>query len=284
MKFSLVSDLHLEFSQYLPENEKGADVLILSGDIMIANALKRYPNPREPEILDTLPKNNTSEDEYLSYRFREFLKHVTSEFKTVIGVAGNHEFYGGDWSEVPKVLKEVYSEYGAIFLHDEVFHLSDEIAVFGSTLWTDLNNGDPLTMHCIRDMMNDYRVIRDDTRGYTKLKPSTTGVAHKKTLQLLRHFLSEHRNKKFVVVSHHAPSSMSIAQEYQNDTLMNGGYHSKLEEFILDNENIAVWTHGHMHNSFEYEIGNTLVLCNPRGYAWRGGCENSLFSETSFDL
>ena len=47
---------------------------------------------------------------------------------------------------------------------------------------------------------------------------------------------------------------------------MNGGYHSNLEEFIMDRPNIKLWTHGHTHEDFDYMVGDTRVVCNPRGY------------------
>jgi hypothetical protein len=47
---------------------------------------------------------------------------------------------------------------------------------------------------------------------------------------------------------------------------MNGGYASNLSEFILDHPRIKAWTHGHMHQQFDYMVGDTRVVCNPRGY------------------
>ena len=47
---------------------------------------------------------------------------------------------------------------------------------------------------------------------------------------------------------------------------MNGGYHSDLSEFILDRPGIKLWTHGHTHELFDYMIGSTRIVCNPRGY------------------
>jgi hypothetical protein len=47
---------------------------------------------------------------------------------------------------------------------------------------------------------------------------------------------------------------------------MNGGYHSDLSELILSNPQIKLWTHGHTHELFDYMIGSTRVVCNPRGY------------------
>jgi hypothetical protein len=47
---------------------------------------------------------------------------------------------------------------------------------------------------------------------------------------------------------------------------MNGGYSSDLSQFILDNPQIKLWTHGHTHETFDYVIGETRIFCNPRGY------------------
>jgi hypothetical protein len=71
---------------------------------------------------------------------------------------------------------------------------------------------------------------------------------------------------KFVVCTHHAPSKGSEHPRYQHDTLMNGAYNSVLDEYILDHPQIKLWTHGHTHEDFDYMIGTTRVVCNPRGY------------------
>jgi hypothetical protein len=48
--------------------------------------------------------------------------------------------------------------------------------------------------------------------------------------------------------------------------MMNGCYYSDLVEFIMDRPEIVLWTHGHTHEDFDYMIGTTRVICNPRGY------------------
>ena len=67
-----------------------------------------------------------------------------------------------------------------------------------------------------------------------------------------------------IVVTHHAPSAMSIAPRFKNfpDTDF---FHSRLENLILD-VNPKLWVHGHVHDSFDYELGDTRVVCNPLGY------------------
>jgi hypothetical protein len=39
-----------------------------------------------------------------------------------------------------------------------------------------------------------------------------------------------------------------------------------MDGFILDHPEICLWTHGHTHEDFDYHIGSTRVVCNPRGY------------------
>jgi hypothetical protein len=71
---------------------------------------------------------------------------------------------------------------------------------------------------------------------------------------------------KYVVIGHHAPSKLSTKPKYQKDVMVNGAYSSELSEFILDHPQIKVWTHGHTHHTFDYMVGSTRIVCNPRGY------------------
>jgi hypothetical protein len=73
-------------------------------------------------------------------------------------------------------------------------------------------------------------------------------------------------DKKYVVVGHHSPSRASTHEMYASDTIMNGGFSSDLDEFIMDHPQIKLWTHGHTHHEFDYVIGETRIVCNPRGY------------------
>jgi Icc-related predicted phosphoesterase len=94
-------------------------------------------------------------------------------------------------------------------------------------------------------------------------------------LQYISTIVEGKHDQKFVVVGHHAPSKTSTKPRYQNDTLMNGGYSSDLSEFILDRPQIKLWTHGHTHDKFDYMIGDTRIVCNPRGYINYEECANN---------
>lgn len=264
MKIKVVSDLHLEFSDINIKNEEGCDVLILSGDIMIAHDLYNHPEPMTPyppEIIKTLGRRQAA-----SQRFRDFLKRVSFQFPHVVYVAGNHEFYHGRWFDSIEHLRAECSKFPNIhFLERETVTIGD-ITFIGGTLWTDMNKMDPLTLHAVRDMMNDFSLIRNDKAGFIPVKPADTVERFRKTVDYIRLVVEGKHDQKFVVVGHHSPSLLSCHEYYKHDKLMNGAYHSDLSDFILDRPQIKLWTHGHTHHPFDYMIGETRIVCNPRGY------------------
>ena len=263
MKIKIVSDLHLEFTDIVIPNDEGADVLVLSGDIMIAEELYDIPAP-DPYAPGGM-KDYMSKIQRVG-RFREFLKRCSEAFPHVVYVAGNHEFYHGKWMRTLDVMHEECNKFSNVYFLECESKKINDVTFIGGTFWTDMNKGDPLTLHAVRDMMNDFRIIRKEFEGYTSLKPVDTVVRHKRMLKYIDETVSADPEGKFVVCGHHAPSKQSTHEQYKNDTLMNGAYSSDCSEFILDHPQIKLWTHGHTHHPFDYVIGDTRIVCNPRGY------------------
>lgn len=265
MKIAICSDLHLEFGDINLKNEENADVLVLSGDIMIAQDLHDHPhmdyNPYTSGALADLGRRQAT-----ALRFRDFLKRCSFQFPHVVYVAGNHEFYHGKFVGSLQDLRNECAKFPNVYFMENDMRTIDDVTFVGCTLWTDMNKGDPLTLHAVSDMMNDYRIIRHDELGYTKLRPAHTAARHRRSVEYIRSVMEGMFDEKFVVVGHMAPSKMSVHPRYQNDTLMNGAYASDLSEFILDHPQIKLWTHGHTHHKFDYMIGSTRIVCNPRGY------------------
>jgi len=271
MKIKVVSDLHLEFSDINIKNDEGCDVLILSGDILTAEDLYGAPIAPDPYMPGGMKDFNNKIAR--RQRFRDFLSRVSFQFPHVIYVAGNHEFYHFRWNQTIEVLKEYCNRLPNVYFLERDVKKIDDVTFIGGTLWTNMNKGDPLTLHAVRDMMNDFRLIRKEHEGFTSLKPHDTVIRHKQTLDYIRSVVAERHDEKFVVAGHHSPSTQSIHPRYAHDSLMNGAYHSDLSEFIMDHPQIKLWTHGHTHHPFDYMIGETRVVCNPRGY------ENDGYSE-----
>ena len=265
MKIKLVSDLHLEFSDINIKNDQNYDVLILGGDIMIAEELYDHPtvdfNPWTAGAVADLGRKQERVQ-----RFRDFLKRCSFQFPHVVYVAGNHEFYHGKWNRTLTVLSDECAKFPNVYFLEAGCKKIDDVTFIGGTLWTDMNQGDPVTLHSVRDMMNDFRVIKKELEGYTNLKPSDTVVRHRHMLGYIKQIVAEKHNEKFVVVGHHAPSKISTHENYKDQFLMNGAYSSDLSEFIMDRPQIKLWTHGHTHHPFDYVIGETRIVCNPRGY------------------
>ena len=274
MKIKLVSDLHLEFSDCFINNDEGADVLILGGDIMIAQDLHDHPEPANTaDQLAIANGTGLGRRQMTAQRFRDFFKRCSFQFPHVIYIMGNHEFYNGKFYAAIDYMREECAKYPNVYMLEQDMKIIDDVVFVGGTLWTNMNKRDPLTMHAIEGMMNDFRIIRNDKRNYATMSALDVAIRHDKTLGYIKHVVQEHKDKTCVVVGHHSPSFQSVNPIYAHETLMNGGYHSDLSEFIMDHPQIKLWTHGHTHHPFDYVIGETRIVCNPRGY------ENDGYSE-----
>ena len=154
-----------------------------------------------------------------------------------------------------------------------------EYTFIGVTLWTNMNREDPLTLYQIRGMMNDFRLISNSTTPVHfkdhdgkfqtrmgKFSPEDSVEEHKAMLKFIDESTAAAPSARFVVVGHHSPSKLSTKPRYQKDVLVNGAYSSDLNEFIQDRPQIKMWTHGHTHDVFDYMVGSTRIVCNPRGY------------------
>jgi len=209
-------------------------------------------------------------DRYIhTKRYEEFFERISLEFKHIIYVAGNHEFYDGKWNKSLTDIQEFLINYSNVHFLEQSYVDLEDIVFIGGTTWTDMNKGDPITLHAITDKYNglhDYQCVRNDAAGYRKLSAMDTVIRHKETLKYFKEITEKFADRKIVIVMHHAPHQKSIHPMYADQYIMNGAYATDLSEFILDHPQIKLITHGHMHNSSDYYIGDARVICNPRGY------------------
>lgn len=264
MKVAVASDVHLEFGDLDIPNTESADVLILSGDICVARDIGR-------------PDHDNIFEGARSQRIRDFFQRASAAFPHTILIMGNHEHYHGDFAKTYSVLKNMLADmhlHNVYILEKECKEI-DGWTFIGGTLWTDFNGADLQTMRHASWGMNDYHGIKNTEAGHAsgvwKLIPQHTLRDHyamrdyiRVTLDNRRH--QGRRDRRVVVVGHHAPSRASTHPRYQHDILMNGCYSTPMDEFILAHPEIVLWTHGHTHEDFDYMIGSTRVVCNPRGY------------------
>ena len=271
MKIAICSDIHLEFGDINLKNEDGADVLILGGDILVA---KDVGNIDPTGIIENAK----------GQRLHDFMSRCSFQFPHVVYIMGNHEHYHGDYAESAKILREFCAEWSNVHFLDKELVKIDDVTFIGGTLWTDMNGEDELTMRHIAGMMNDFRIVKNSKREVNyktfdagsdnptfrtrtaSFSPADAVKDHKSMMSYIQTVIEGRFDEKFVVVGHHAPSKASTHPRYKHEEVMNGGYSTNLDDFIIDHPQIKLWTHGHTHEDFDYKVGSTRIVCNPRGY------------------
>ncbi len=256
MKFHVLSDLHLRHAPMAPVPVVG-DALLLAGDISDGGAIK--------PIL-------------------ELTRDYRAAGLPVLFTPGNHEYYGRVMSEALHAMDHACRGSGITLLHNRAVRL-EGVRVLGSTLWTDycLDGAahQAATMEVALEFVVDHRRISVDTRlGRRYFQPEDAFAAHLKALAILRHRLATPWNGPTVVMTHHAPSPGSVHPRFAHHPA-NGAFVSNLES-VMREFRPRLWVHGHTHDSFDYEVGATRVVANPRGYPLDGGArfENERFDRT----
>ena len=240
MKIAIASDVHLEFGNFVINNDENADILILAGDITT--------------VVDI--------DKHL-----DFFENCSKQFQNVFYILGNHEYYGGCFLSTCKIIQDKLAAFSNIIVRDQInFHLDQENVTFiGNTMWTDVDRRNPLLIQKIKRAMNDFRMIEN-------LDIETMICKNEQFVNYVRDYMSEYRKQemshKIVVVTHHAPSFESIHEKFRTPSTWdyNYAFASNHANLMIDNPEIVLWVHGHMHDPFDYTLGNTRVVCNPRGY------------------
>lgn len=248
MKIHYMSDLHLEIAASNFELPKG-DVLVLAGDIFTVN---QFEVNEHGEFIDTLAQPAL-----------EFLHQASDNFNHVLYCDGNHTFYGSNISDEHLVTEVLPSNF--THLHDS-HKIIDGVVFAGGVLWTDFANGNPSVMANIQYAMNDFRRVRiNDTDRARKFRPSDARTRHLITRDYLEDIVKKHKNKPIVIVTHHCPSYLCVADEHVNSSISDG-YCTNMHSFIEDSDNIVAWVCGHTHATKHFEIGNTDIYMNCRGY------------------
>lgn len=261
MRIAVCSDLHLEFGDLDLTNNGDADVLILSGDIFVASDLQNYQN--EDGLVIPVMQSAVTRGK----RYNDFIMRCCERFPKVLMVSGNHEHYHGNFHTTHDIIRTAFGDLPNFHFLDKEHVVIGDVLFYGGTLWTDMNNEDPMTMLHMRGMMNDYVQIKNTgpTAG-GKFIPEDSVEDHYEFRRGLDETLEQFPNMPVVVVGHHAPSKASTHPRYKTEFMMNGAYSTDLDEFVLDRRQIKLWTHGHTHEPFDYMLGTTRVVCNPRGY------------------
>ncbi len=240
MRLHILSDLHLSRGE-LAIAPNDADAVILAGDIA---------------------------------RPKEAVAWASRLRKPVLYVPGNHEFYGSSIRDTVEELRRLCAGTGIRVLDNEEAVI-DGVRFLGSTLWTDFMlepEKREAAMAEAQRFTHDFSRIRN---GEAPFSPADSAALFQANAAWLAGRLAQPHAGPTVVITHHAPSPRSIHPRFAG-SLLNACFVSDAEHLIQGGR-AGLWIHGHTHDSFDYALKGTRMVCNPRGYAKDGVNENPLF-------
>ena len=272
MKIRVLSDLHLENDEPELVPHAQADLIVLAGDIHNHAAGPRWA----AETFDgAVP---------------------------VVYVPGNHEYYDGEFGALEAAMHDAAASVDNVHLLNNTALVDPAGAwrVLGTTLWTDftLYGADDealaASIAAAQRAMLDFRGLIQvtwphggtgtsgvigitDATAARDFTPADTLALHAQARAWLEGELAKTFGGKTIVVTHHAPHRLSLAERYA-DNRVSAGFVNHLPTLVRSPA--ALWIHGHTHTAFDYMVDGTRVVCNPRGYLDRrtGQPENPQFA------
>jgi len=234
MKIQLFSDLHREMDPTFSIPDTDSDIIILAGDIDVG-------------ILGI--KWAISEAQRLN--------------KTVLYVAGNHEYYRHEYITLQSQMREVAESCSLIhFLECDEFILND-VRFLGTTLWTDYASTrlseQTENMRLMGSIMQDHHVISMADKPF---RPADALNLHQTSKAWLQNKLDTPYKGKTVVVTHHGPSIKCAHPHFGNGPTASG-FISNLDYLV---KKANAWCYGHTHSSLDRKLGSCRLLSNQKGY------------------
>ncbi|MEE8322425.1 MAG: metallophosphoesterase [Candidatus Bathyarchaeia archaeon] len=227
MKIQLVSDLHVD--AYRNRDDYFAQDL----------------DPKDCETL--IVAGDLAESWYLQEEAISYFEVLCDKYPNVVYVLGNHEYYGSSFEETQDRFAALDARFSNLFCLDNESVVIEGVSIAGTTLWFKDTPMNPV----YERFMSDFNQIQHFTHWvYDHNKLSVNFLKGVGPVD--------------VVVTHHMPSSKSVHAKYAQEPT-NLYFLCDVSEIMLD-MSPKVWCHGHTHINCDYQLGNTRVVCNPRGY------------------
>jgi len=247
MKIQIFSDLHVDVSAPKPiKIADGVDAVICAGDVC--------------EGVDKAFK---------------VLRGFVPEATPILFVMGNHEFYRRCLPDEIKLARAIARQFNVHVVSDDVIELKG-VRFVGSTLWTDYQyfgaSNAAAAMAGAARGMNDHRLISWSKQPWRRFRPEEALSLHNASKAFLQATLALPFAGPSVAICHHGHAG-SVHPRYLSDSLT-PSFVSDLSEILESHQSPDIFVHGHAHNSSDYRVGKTRVICNPHGY----GNENPQFN------
>lgn len=235
-KIQVISDLHLDLGGWFPRRQDTVgDVVVVAGDVS-----------------------------WVPERFADALWEIQAP---VVAVLGNHEHYGKCIESALERYQASVEPLGRVQLLEKGRAVIGGVRFLGATLW----GGYGSDRDCERARMEQgcFRNSLLVRKGHP-IGPETIHARHCDAVTWLEAELGIPHSGPTVVVTHFPPTRTGCPADCKDLP----GLAGDLESLILRHQP-ALWVHGHLHNSCDYSLGRTRVICNPAGCAkWRNPAFN----------
>jgi Icc-related predicted phosphoesterase len=247
MKLQIFSDLHLDvYPIKLITIVPGVDLVIVAGDTC-EGVLRAF----------------------------EHLRRIVPMDIPIAMVLGNHEYYRRFIPDELALARSHAAAFNIHMLENDTVELAG-VRFVGATLWTDYRAfgeaNQAAVMNACASGMNDHRLIGWQKQPWLRFRPQEAALLHHQSKTYLEGVLATpFEGPTTVVISHTAVHWQSVHPRFQSDPVT-GAFVSD-QSALIEAYQPTLWVHGHVHNSSDYLVGNTKILCNPHGY----GTENPNF-------
>lgn len=243
MKIQIISDVHREFSVvdsiYKDLVETESDVIVIAGDYAGQGTI-----------------------------CKDLIQLQRDSRKDIIFTPGNHEYYGTSRRLLDPELLDVHNQNDNVHVLIEGGVNIGGVCFLGSTGWWDGSNG-PINMTC-KHGLNDFRYIYDlcnegNDDGIVWGNKSYNFFKEIFECGNIYEIFNGHKSAdRLVCVTHHMPSKRCISPKFYGspiNTCFANDWTDMIEKYQPD-----LWICGHTHDSFDFKINNTRMVCNPQGY------------------
>ena len=221
MRIQIVSDIHIDITGNVVYSELikpgSCSILVLTGDLFNVQNINK-----------------------------SFLSYVSENFRTVIYVLGNHEYYYVDKNleEVLETFRRELKEFRNIHILEKSCLYIDDYCFAGCTMFSKPIIWFPTKIKCLNDRIR-------------------YGTEFLKSVRFIEDVISDckQRGLKLVMITHYAPTFHCI-DDVDNRTCM---YASNLNH-LIKRENMEAWIYGHTHYNKTFHLNNVLITTNQRGH------------------
>ena len=180
------------------------------------------------------------------------LGQLSQAFKQVVYVNGNHEAYGTTIHHVRQIVERVVLQHKNLTFLDNKRVMIDGQGFIGGTLWFPNQPENVL----YTEGLNDFNMIGAFDVYSADRECDATKDA-----------LITFCRPGDIVVTHHLPHPLSISPQWRGQAgkALNRFFLCDMDKF-MQTAQAKLWIHGHTHDSCDYEVYGTRVICNPLGY------------------